>query len=172
MAHIPRLELAARHHTANTPGFIPSQYVATVQLNGGLTAFIINMGHDIRTQRGEEAANFMHALYTFCLERCALGLGDAQYDPFPFNGVPPQHAPNLGGMAGGQQGAPAQDAPPAQGHDIGADPPNAQGNKGGVDPPQHQNFDGIPEDLAFLFDDNLPVPEDIDLGDDDIIILD
>jgi hypothetical protein len=166
------LELAARHHAANTPGFIPAQYVATVQLNGGLTAFIINMGHDIRTQRGVESANFIHALYTFCLERCALGLGGVPYNPFPFEDAPPQHIPNQGGAVGGQQEVPAQDAPPAQGHGAGPIPPNAQENNGGVPPPQNQNLNGIPEDLVFLFDDNLLVPEDIHPRDDDIILLD
>jgi hypothetical protein len=39
-------------------------------------SYAIALGHNILTPRGEEAANFIDALYKFSQERCAMGLGD------------------------------------------------------------------------------------------------
>jgi hypothetical protein len=174
MAHIPRLELAARHHAAVTPGFLPSVYVATVQLNGGLTSFIINSGHNIYTPRGEEAANFIHALYTFCLERCALGLGDVPYIPLPIDGAPILPAPNQQNAGDGHQEA----AHPPLAPNMGAVPPNNVEPDAGNAPFNIPNVDGeadIPEDLLFLFDDiadEVAPNPDINAEAGDVIILD
>jgi hypothetical protein len=151
MAHIPRYQLAARHHAATTPGFLPATYVAMVQLNGGLMSYIINMGLDIRTQLGEEEANLIHAIYTFSLEQCILGLGEVPYNPFPHHGGPPPLIPNQEVGAGGQQGPGLQNAA-QQGHGPpnvkphGAAAPNhAQAPNMGVEPPQAFDFDDFGE---------------------------
>jgi hypothetical protein len=64
--------------------------VAAVNLSGNVTAYAIHMGHNLNTQRGEEALNFIVALYMFSQDRCLQGLGRQPYQPIPLLGG--QHA--------------------------------------------------------------------------------
>jgi hypothetical protein len=91
---------------------VPAEFVALIQINGGPVGYTINMGHNIFNQRGEEAANLYDAVYKFSLERCAMGLGDQPYNPFPANAGPPP-APNNEGAGVQQQPEPQEGVPQA-----------------------------------------------------------
>jgi hypothetical protein len=105
MADWAHLFFQARLHAAHEPGFLAVRHLELVALNGGHVGFCINLGIDMATPAGREAANFHAALIIFCWELCQQGLGHLPYHPAPFN-----HGP-MGPIAAG----PPEDfiAPPA-----------------------------------------------------------
>jgi hypothetical protein len=104
------LNRAARFYAATTPDFLPAEYVATVNLVGQPLDYVISLGYNIYTQRGEEMVDFHTALYLFCRLRCDLGLGWQQYDPAPFPGGPPPPPDNGNGGEAGNAFGPAPGA--------------------------------------------------------------
>jgi hypothetical protein len=129
MARWVGLNRAARFYAATTPDFLLAEYVAAVNLSGQPLDYVISLGHNIYTQRGEEMVDFHTALYLFCRMRCDLGLGWQQYDPAPFPGGPIPQANNANGAEAGGVFPPPYEA---------MEPGLAPGN---VAPPQAQpNF--------------------------------
>jgi hypothetical protein len=126
MAHWAGLERAARQYAATTPNFIPENFVREVDLSGSVTAYAVHMGHNLNTQRGEEALNFIVALYMFSMHRCLHGLGLQPYHPIPLLGGQPP-APNPHGA--GNVNPPPQDNEAGQGLQ-----PNAQAAAGNAAP--------------------------------------
>jgi hypothetical protein len=87
------------------------------------------MGHNLNTQRGEEALNFIVALYMFSQDRCLQGLGRQPYQPIPLLGG--QHAatnPNGDVHGAGNANPPAPNNEP--GHGPQPDVQAAAGNAG------------------------------------------
>jgi hypothetical protein len=154
MTHILRMEAAARHHAATTPGFIPADFVALVRLNGGPVGYTVNMGHNIYTQRGEEAANLFDALFKFSMELCIMGLGEQPYNPFPANVGPPL-TPNPEGGADLQEGEVPQGNAPLPQMPAGNPVPNPQ--------PQGQGFIPAPG-APYLHVGPLPHPAGRNVG--------
>jgi hypothetical protein len=105
MANWAQLNFQARLHAANEPGFLATRHLELVALNGGHLGFCINLGIDLATPAGQEAANFHAALVMFCWELCAMGVGHLPYQPAPFN-----HGPQ-GPIIEGHQAPAAQDPP-------------------------------------------------------------
>jgi hypothetical protein len=90
MANWIALNSAARYHAANTPGFIPAEYVLEVAQAGNPVMYVLSLGYNIQNIQGEEAVEFHSALYSFCMELCLMDVGWVQYQPFPLlNGAPP-----------------------------------------------------------------------------------
>jgi hypothetical protein len=108
------MELAVRHFAATTIGFIPSEHVATVRLNGSPLTYVMNLGYNPYSPRGEEVVNFHYALFYFCLDLCSQGQGDRRYNPNPLGGA---YLPQAN--AGGVQGVNANHVPPAPNHEFG-----------------------------------------------------
>jgi hypothetical protein len=129
MAHWVGLERAARVYAANTPDFLAETFVHQVQLSGSVTAYAIQMGHNLHTQRGEEALNFLIALYMFSADRCLQGLGLVPYRPIPLLGGPPPgengHVPvnNPPPQNQGPAVQPVPDAAPEEAVPMGPAPP-------------------------------------------------
>jgi hypothetical protein len=99
--------------------------------------YVMSLGYNIYTQRGEEMVDFQTALYIFCRVRCDLGLGWQQYDPAPFPGGPLPPADNGNGGGGGAANAGNEaNVPMAVPEDIV--PHQAQGNNAPAVPPQEQ----------------------------------
>jgi hypothetical protein len=107
MANWGNLHFQARLHAAHEPGFLATRHLELVALNGGHLGFCLNLGLDMATPEGREAASFQAALIMFCWELCQLGVGHLPYQPAPFN-----HGP-LGPIA-----VEAPELPPA--HDAAA----------------------------------------------------
>jgi hypothetical protein len=129
------MDLAVRHYAATTPNLIPADFVASVLMSGGFHSYVLNQGHNVFTQRGEEAANFLYSLYSFSLERCALGLGEQVFNPFPANGDP-NHEFVDGQLP--QQQPPAFQPPPQEQQQQQPPLPQQQ-------PPPQQPPYGVPE---------------------------
>jgi hypothetical protein len=89
MANWVDLHFRARVHAANEPGFLAAPFLEFVALNGGHLGFCLNLGLDLATPAGREAANFYAALILFCHDLCALGVGHLPYHPAPHNGGGP-----------------------------------------------------------------------------------
>jgi hypothetical protein len=90
MARWIGLSQAARYHAATTPDFLPAEFAAQVLLAGGPANYTTSLGFNIQSVEGEEKVDFHAALYTFCLEQYALGLGWHPYQPGPLFDGPPQ----------------------------------------------------------------------------------
>jgi hypothetical protein len=89
MADWANLYFQARLHAAHEPGFLAVRHLELVALNGGHVGFCLNLGINLATPVGREAANFHAALIIFCHELCAMGVGHLPYHPAPHN-VGPQ----------------------------------------------------------------------------------
>jgi hypothetical protein len=85
MVNWPNLHFQARLHAAHEPGFLATRHLELVALNGGHLGFCLNLGLDLATPQGQEAASFQAALIMFCHELCALGIGHLPYQPAPHN---------------------------------------------------------------------------------------
>jgi hypothetical protein len=107
MADWGNLHFQARLHAAHEPGFLAIRHLELVALNGGHLGFCINLGLDLATPVGREAASFQAALIMFCWELCQQGVGHLPYHPAPFN-----HGP-LGPIAAGAPNDPPAHNPPA-----------------------------------------------------------
>jgi hypothetical protein len=103
MANWPQLHFQARLHAAHEPGFLAARHLELVTLNGGHLGFCLNLGINLDTPAGREAANFQAALIMFCWELCQQGVGHLPYNP-----APPNHGP-MGPIAAA--GPVAQDLP-------------------------------------------------------------
>jgi hypothetical protein len=88
MADWANLFFQARLHAAHEPGFLAVRHLELVALNGGHVGFCLNLGIDMATPAGREAASFHAALIIFCWELCQQGLGHIPYHPAPFNHGP------------------------------------------------------------------------------------
>jgi hypothetical protein len=115
MAHWLGLSQAARHYASTTPGFLPAPYVIQVMMAGGPYDYVVSLGYDVNTQRGEEAVNFHVALHNLCLQLCVQRLGWVPYHPAPLIVGPPPPVP-------GEAGAAAQGQDPAAQQNNVADP--------------------------------------------------
>jgi hypothetical protein len=71
------------------PGFLAIHHLEVVALHGGHLGYCLNLGINLATPAGQEAANFQAALILFCWELCHLGVGHLPYQPAPFNVGPP-----------------------------------------------------------------------------------
>jgi hypothetical protein len=109
MADWANLFFQARLHAANEPGFLAIRHLELVTLNGGHVGFCLNLGLNLATPAGRDAANFHAALIIFCWELCQQGLGNIPYHPAPFN-----HGP-MGPVAAGPVNGPAAGLPEEQG---------------------------------------------------------
>jgi hypothetical protein len=103
MANWAQLHFQARMHAAHEPGFLATRHLELVALNGGHLGFCLNLGINLETPEGREAASFQAALIMFCWELCQQGLGHLPYHP-----APPNHGP-MGLVAA--VGPAAQDPP-------------------------------------------------------------
>jgi hypothetical protein len=114
MADWANLNFQARLHAANEPGFLAVRHLELVALNGGHLGFCLNLGIDLVTPAGREAASFHAALIMFCWELCQQGIGHLPYHPAPWNMGPmgPIAAGPVNGPAGGPLGGQAEAAPP------------------------------------------------------------
>jgi hypothetical protein len=115
MVNWPNLHFQARLHAAHEPGFLAVRHLELVALNGGHLGFCLNLGLNLATPEGQDAANFQAALIMLCYELCAQGIGHLPFHPAPPNVGPlgpivagPGEAP------GGQGGGP----PPDVDHDF------------------------------------------------------
>jgi hypothetical protein len=82
----------ARLHAAVEPGFLASRHLELVTLNGGHLGYCLQLGINLATPEGQEAAAFQLALMLFCYELCAQGVGHLPYNPAPPNVGP--HGPH------------------------------------------------------------------------------
>jgi hypothetical protein len=85
MADWANLFFQARLHAAHEPGFLATRHLELVALNGGHVGFCLNLGLNLATPAGREAANFHAALIIFCWELCQQGVGHLPYHPAPHN---------------------------------------------------------------------------------------
>jgi hypothetical protein len=85
MVNWPNLHFQARLHAAHEPGFLATRHLELVALNGGHLGFCLNLGIDLATPQGQEAASFQAALIMLCHELCSLGIGHLPYQPAPHN---------------------------------------------------------------------------------------
>jgi hypothetical protein len=85
MADWANLNFQARLHAANEPGFLAVRHLELVALNGGHLGFCLNLGINLATPAGREAASFHAALIMFCWELCSMGIGHLPYHPAPHN---------------------------------------------------------------------------------------
>jgi hypothetical protein len=113
MADWANLFFQARLHAAHEPGFLAVRHLELVALNGGHTGFCLNLGINLATPEGREAATFHAALIIFCWELCHLGVGHLPYHPAPHNFGP------LGPVAAAAPAAPPVHDPPAAPVDDG-----------------------------------------------------
>jgi hypothetical protein len=96
MARWIGLSQAARYHAATTPDFLPAEFASQVLLVGSPANYATSLGYNILSPLGEEKVDFYAALYSFCLEQYALGLGWQPYQPaFVLEGIPQPQGPEL-----------------------------------------------------------------------------
>jgi hypothetical protein len=88
MANWAQLHFQARLHAAHEPGFLATRHLELVALNGGHLGFCLNLGLDLATPEGRDAASFQAALIMFCWELCQMGVGHLPYQPAPNNHGP------------------------------------------------------------------------------------
>jgi hypothetical protein len=112
MANWGQLHFQARLHAAHEPGFIATRHLELVALNGGHLGFCLNLGINMATPEGRDAASFQAALILFCWDLCQQGVGHLPYNPAPFN-----HGPQ-GPIAVDPPVVPAAVVPPAPAEDI------------------------------------------------------
>jgi hypothetical protein len=115
MVNWPDLHFRARAYAATEPGFLATRFLELVNMNGGHVTFCLNLGLDLATPAGEDAANFYAALIMLCRDLCAMGVGH-----LPFNPAPPNVGP-LGPVAAGAPvvaGAPGVVNPPPEDGDF------------------------------------------------------
>jgi hypothetical protein len=113
MADWANLSFQARLHAANEPGFLAVRHLELVALNGGHLGFCLNLGINLATPAGQEAASFHAALIMLCWELCHMGVGHLPYHPAPFN-----HGP-MGPIDAAAPAAPPAHDPPAPPVDDG-----------------------------------------------------
>jgi hypothetical protein len=107
MVNWPLVHFQARLHAATEPGFLAIRHLEVVALNGGHLGYCLNLGINLNTPEGQEAANFQAALIMFCWELCSQGVGHVPYQPVPLNLGP------LGPIVAGAPGVPPANHPPA-----------------------------------------------------------
>jgi hypothetical protein len=112
MADWANLYFQARLHAAHEPGFLAVRHLELVALNGGHVGFCLNLGIDLATPAGRDAASFHGALIIFCHELCAMGVGHLPYHPAPQN-VGPQ-----GPIVEAAPGGPVGENPPDVDNDF------------------------------------------------------
>jgi hypothetical protein len=85
MVNWAAVHFQARLHAAVEPGFLAIRHLELVTLNGGHLGYCLQLGINLATPEGQEAAAFQLALISFCYELCAQGVGHLQYNPVPNN---------------------------------------------------------------------------------------
>jgi hypothetical protein len=103
------IHFQARLHAAAEPGFLATQHLELVTLHGGHIGYCLQLGINLATPEGQEAAAFQLALMLFCHELCAQGVGHLPYNPAPLNVGP--LGPNLAAVPMGPVVPPAPAAP-------------------------------------------------------------